>query len=122
MVNFVNNNPTRAQKLVSIICVCGWLGWKSIIFSSSSCVFCGEIAKTDFSFLLPQGNHFIFPSRFSNSDFTLKKGGSFSNTSAVLANIQQNLLDSAPLALHVVKHFAKNRHLSKTYMFSFICI
>ena len=56
----------------------------------------GKIVKKKYRSLLPQRNHFIFPSRFSNRDFTLKKRrGSFSNTSAVLANIQQNLCDSA---------------------------
>ena len=30
--------------------------------------------KTDFSFFLPLGNHFIFSYWFSKSDFMLKKG------------------------------------------------
>ena len=50
--------------------------------------------KTDFSSLLPQRNHFIFPSRFSNSDFTFKKGVLFQIFQQFWPTLQQ-------LSLHI---------------------
>ena len=38
-------------------------------------VYFGEIAENIFKFILPRrNNHFMFSYRYSNSDFTLKKG------------------------------------------------